>query len=586
MGDVVLGILETIVEPADVRKLDAAQTRRLAAELRHLMIDTVARNGGHLGSNLGAVELTIAVHRVFDSPYDRIVFDTGHQSYVHKLLTGRAATFDTLRRRDGLSGYPRRAESEHDLVENSHASTALSYADGLSRAALLRGETDRAVVALVGDGALTGGLAWEGLNNLGTGGGVPVVVVLNDNGRSYSPTVGGVARHLAAVRAGRGPEGLFSTLGLAYLGPVDGHDVGAVEDALRQARALGRSVVVHCVTDKGHGYRPAELDDEERFHAPRRFDPASGDRAPAAEQSWTEVFSAELAALTDRRADVVALTAAMLHPTGLARAAARCPERVLDVGIAEQHAMTCAAGLALGGLHPVVAVYSTFLNRGFDQLLLDIGLHSLPVTVVLDRAGVTGDDGPSHHGVWDLALANIVPGLAVAAPRDATCLRELLNEAVAVADGPTLLRFPKGAIPEELPALGRWGRADVLHEGRAGGPLVIAAGAMAGPATAAARSVADRIGATVVDPRWVKPLDAELLAHAAEFDRVLVVEDALAAGGVGDAVRRGLAGSPARVTTRGLPARFLDHGPRAQLLADAGLDAASLAEVILADAAP
>ncbi|MGN6245529.1 MAG: 1-deoxy-D-xylulose-5-phosphate synthase, partial [Motilibacteraceae bacterium] len=442
-------LLPRIGEPADVRALPAEQLPRLAAEIRELLVESVSEHGGHLGSNLGVVELCIALHRTFHSPRDAIVWDTGHQAYVHKLLTGRHAGFATLREPGGLSGYPSRAESEHDWVENSHASTALSYADGLAKAAALQGATGgarRHVVAVVGDGSLTGGMAWEALNNLGAAPDRPVVVVLNDNGRSYAPTVGAVAEHLATlrdpVRDGTGST-VFEQLGFAYLGPVDGHDVEAVEAALSRARDLGRPVVVHAWTVKGKGHLPAETDEADCLHAvsarpaagPRPSAATRVGRRPAALIGWTDVVAEELARIGDERPDVAAVTAAMLRPTGLHPLACGHPDRVFDVGIAEQHAVASAAGMALGGLHPVVCVYATFLNRAVDQVLLDVAMHRLPVTFVLDRAGVTGSDGPSHHGMWDVSLLGVVPGMRLAAPRDEASLRELLGEAVAVSDG-------------------------------------------------------------------------------------------------------------------------------------------------------
>ncbi|HJT04686.1 MAG TPA: 1-deoxy-D-xylulose-5-phosphate synthase, partial [Pseudonocardiaceae bacterium] len=441
-------MLEDVTGPGDVRALPENALTALADEIRQLLIESVPRTGGHFGPNLGVVELTIALHRVFQSPHDAIVWDTGHQAYVHKLLTGRRDGFERLRTAGGLSGYPSRAESAHDLVENSHASTALSYADGLTRAFALRGEPDRAVVAVVGDGALTGGMCWEALNNIGGAPQRPLIVVLNDNGRSYSPTVGSLAGHLRDLRRRGTPESVFEQLGLAYLGPVDGHDIAAVQAALRQARKLGRAVVVHCVTVKGKGCPAAENDEVDCLHAVTA--PSSGPSEPSG-QSWTSVLSDELAAVARERTDVVALTAAMLHPTGLHRFATEFPDRVFDVGIAEQHAVTTAAGLAMGGLHPVVCVYATFLNRAFDQVLMDVALHRLPVTFVLDRAGVTGNDGPSHNGMWDLSLLGVVPGMRVAAPRDAALLRAQLREAIA-HPGPAAVRFPKGPVGPALPA--------------------------------------------------------------------------------------------------------------------------------------
>ncbi|CRK61650.1 1-deoxy-D-xylulose 5-phosphate synthase [Alloactinosynnema sp. L-07] len=567
------GILDRIGSPADLRALPAAELPELAARIRRVLVDRVHRTGGHLGSNLGVVELTIALHRVFDSPRDALVFDTGHQSYVHKMLTGRLAGFDTLRKAGGLAGYPARAESPHDLVENSHASTALSYADGLARA----GRAGR-VVAVVGDGALTGGMSWEALNNLGTAG-RPVVVVLNDNGRSYAPTVGGVAAHLSALRGGDSADNVFRALGLDYLGPVDGHDLAATERALRVAGESDRPVVVHVVTAKGRGYPPAEAHDDDHFHAVGTFDPATG-KAAAVGQTWTSVFADEITEIGARRPDVVCLTAAMLRPTGLHRFAERFPDRVFDVGIAEQHAVTCAAGLAMGGRHPVVAVYATFLNRAFDQLLMDVALHRLPVTFVLDRAGITGPDGPSHHGMWDASVLPVVPGLRLAAPRDPKRLRELLNEAISIDDGPTVVRYPKSATGPDIPAERRIGGADVLRDGA--DVLLVAVGPMA-LACLSAAVVLDRHGvsATVVDPRWTVPLSDDLVALAGGHQVVVVVEDTVATGSLGCRLAAALAGTDTRVATVALPSRFLPHAERGELLRAAGLTADGIAARVL-----
>jgi 1-deoxy-D-xylulose-5-phosphate synthase len=615
-------LLESIGRPEDLKRLEPAQLPQLAGEIRDLLIAAVSKNGGHLGPNLGAVELTIAMHRVFDSPRDRILFDTGHQAYVHKLLTGRH-DFGTLRQRGGLSGYPSQAESEHDLIENSHASTALSYADGLAKAYQLRGEGDRFVVPFIGDGALTGGMAWEALNNIAAGQDRRVVIVVNDNGRSYSPTIGGLASHLADLRMTRGyehaldlikrtvpkapvvgglaydalhgikkgikdilqPQAMFEDLGLKYVGPIDGHDEAAVEHALRKAKAFGGPVIVHCMTRKGYGYAPAENDEEECFHSPGLFDPATGRKLAKGGVSWTKVFGDEMVQLGAERPDIVAITAAMLHPTGLAAFAEVYPERTYDVGIAEQHAVTSAAGLAFGGMHPVVAVYATFLNRAFDQLLMDVALHRLPVTVVLDRAGVTGDDGPSHNGMWDMSILQVVPGLRVAAPRDGARLTELLREAVDVTDGPTVVRFPKGPVVDDIEAVERTGGLDVLVRSEENDVLVVAAGSMAGVAVEAAKLItAHGIGVTVVDPRWVKPLDEKLTGLAAEHRLVAVVEDNSRVGGVGDAVARLLRDSDVDVPVRtfGIPQAFLEQAKRAQILTDIGLTPQGLARDITA----
>jgi 1-deoxy-D-xylulose-5-phosphate synthase len=614
-------LLEQIDSPDDLRRLDARQLPALAAEIRDFLVVKVAPTGGHLGPNLGAVELTIALHRVFDSPRDKLVWDTGHQAYVHKLLTGRRAGFDLLRRSGGLSGYPSRAESEHDLVENSHASTALSYADGLAKAYALRGEK-RHVVAVVGDGALTGGMCWEALNNI-AGADRPVVIVVNDNGRSYSPTIGGLADHLATLRLQPGyeraleliketlsrtplvgpplydalhgikkglkdaiaPQGLFEDLGLKYVGPVDGHDVAAVESALELARDFGGPVIVHCVTRKGYGYPPAEADATDCLHSPPAYDPATGrPLAAGAGRKWTAVFSDELVRIGAERPDVVAITAAMLCPTGLDAFAAAYPDRAFDVGIAEQHAVTSAAGLAMGGMHPVVAVYATFLNRAFDQVLMDVALHRLPVTLVLDRAGLTGDEGASHNGMWDLAILGVVPGIRIAAPRDEPTLREELREAVAHADGPTVVRFPKTPLGPDLPAVRREGGVDVLRDAAERDVLLVAVGATAAAAVEVAdRVAAEGIGVTVVDPRWVHPVDPALLALAGRHRLVVTVEDGAVTGGVGARLSQALRAAGLDMPARdlGVPARFIPHGKVDQLRAELGLTAQDVARQVV-----
>ncbi|HTW00255.1 MAG TPA: 1-deoxy-D-xylulose-5-phosphate synthase [Streptosporangiaceae bacterium] len=620
-------LLETISSPRDLKALSAADLPQLAGEIRDVLIETVSRTSGHLGPNLGVVELTIALHRVFDSPVDKIVFDVGHQAYVHKLLTGRRAAFGTLRQRGGVSGYPSRAESEHDLVENSHASTGLSYADGLAKAYRLRGEGNRTVVAVIGDGALTGGMAWEALNNIAVAKDSRIVIVVNDNGRSYQPTIGGLADHLAMVRISQRyenvldyikttlshtplvgpplyetlhgikkgikdvlqPQVLFEDLGLKYLGPIDGHDEQVVEHALRRAGDFGSPVIVHVITRKGMGYPLAEENEEDCLHQVPAAPPAhlAAAKIPATpKRTWSEVFGDALAAVGAQRPDVVAITAAMLHPTKLDGFARAFPDRVFDVGIAEQHAMTSAAGLAMGGLHPVVAIYSTFLNRAFDQLLMDVALHKLPVTVVLDRAGVTGPDGASHHGMWDGSILQVVPGLKVAAPRDASRIAELLTEAVAVSDGPTALRFPKGNVGAEAEAVAKLGGMDVLSkpaDGAASDVLLLGAGPMAVTCLEAAKRLADQgIGVTVVDPRWVKPLDEALVDAAREHRLVVTVEDNGRAGGFGDAVCRLLRDREVDVPARtfGLPQEFLEHAERGALLEDVGLAPQHLARAI------
>ena len=618
-----MGLLESIRGPRDLRRLDRAQLDALAAEIREFLVSSVARTGGHLGPNLGAVELTLALHRVFDSPRDRILWDTGHQAYVHKIVTGRADGFVALRRKGGLSGYPSQSESDHDVIENSHASTSLSYADGLAKAYQLRGLVDRHVVAVIGDGALTGGMSWEALNNIAAGDDRRLVVVVNDNERSYANTIGGLAHHLATLRTTRGyerflewgkqvlgrtpvvggpifetlhglkkgikdivaPQGMFEDLGLKYIGPVDGHDVEAVEHALRRARGFHGPVLVHCITTKGKGYEHATKDLADNFHSIGVIDPETGQPlAPSGSTPWTEVFGKELVSIGEDRPDVVAITAAMLLPTGLGPFAERFPQRVFDVGIAEQHATTSAAGLAMGGMHPVVAIYATFLNRAFDQVVMDVALHRCGVTFVLDRAGITGEDGASHHGMWDLSVLQVVPGLRIAAPRDATTLREELREAVAFEDAPTVVRFPKGAVGADLPAVAREGGVDVLRRGAADDVLLVSVGAMAETCLEVAeRCERQGIGVTVVDPRWVKPVPDQLVEMARRVRTVVTVEDGVRAGGVGGAVAQAL--RDARVTTPlvdfGIPSRFLDHGKRAEVLAEIGLTAQDIARKIV-----
>ena len=606
-------VLGRVNSPAELRALDPDELTLLASEIRDLLVQTVSRTGGHLGPNLGAVELTIALHRVFDSPTEPILFDVGHQAYVHKILTGRAHAMHTLRQTGGLSGYPSRSESPHDWIENSHASTALSYADGLAKAFEVRDER-RPVVAVVGDGALTGGMAWEALNNI-AGADRPVIVVVNDNGRSYSPTTGGLADHLARLRLRPGyermlgqvkgalgrtpvvgpplyealhgvkrgikdmlaPQGMFEDLGLKYLGPIDGHDVNALEQAFQLARGFNGPVVVHCVTRKGFGYAPAENDEIDQMHQSRGFDPDTGLPRPSNGRSWTSVFGDEIVRLGERRDDVVAITAAMCDPTGLGAFAKRFPNRVYDVGIAEQHALTSAAGLASGGMHPVVAVYATFLNRAFDQLLMDVALHGLPVTVVLDRAGITGEDGASHNGMWDLAILGVVPGLRIAAPRDEPTLRAELNEAVAWSDGPTVVRFPKTPLSREIPTLRQVGGLDVVAEPSAAADvdvLVVSIGAVCADVLEAAAAV-ERAGYSVrvVDPRWVTPVDPALVELAAHADLVVTVEDGVVPGGAGSRALAALRAAGLDVPSReiGIPATFLAHGAVSDVRSAVGL---------------
>ena len=617
-----MGLLDGIRDPRDVRALAPDELPGLATEIRAFLVEKVSATGGHLGPNLGVVELTIALHRVFRSPEDMIIWDTGHQAYVHKILTGRASGFDRLRQRDGLSGYPSRSESMHDLVENSHASTALSYADGLAKAWERRGLLGRHhVVAIIGDGALTGGMAWEALNNI-AGSDRPMVIVVNDNARSYSPTIGGLAHHLATLRTTNGyerfmnwgkrvlhrtpvvgdpiysalhgmkkgvkdmvaPQGLFEDLGLKYIGPVDGHDEQEMEFALTRAKAFPGPVIVHAITQKGRGYAPAERDEADRFHGVGVIDPDTGKPVNAGGPTWTGAFADELVRVGEERPDVVAITAAMLGPTGLDRFAERFPERTYDVGIAEQHAVTSAAGMAYGGLHPVVALYATFLNRAFDQVLMDCALHKAGVTFVLDRAGITGDDGASHNGMWDMSMLQVVPDLRIAAPRDEATLRTALREAVAVDDAVTVVRFPKGALGPSVPALRSEPGYDVIAETGSPEVVIVAVGAFAGTCIdVAERLRAQGIGVVVVDPRWVKPVHPGIVELASAARLLVVVEDGIRTGGVGSAISQALRDADVDVplTSIGVPDRFLDHGKRAEVLGECGLTAQDISRTIV-----
>ena len=614
--------LPRISNPSDLTRLDEAALLELSNEIREFLIEKVSKSGGHLGPNLGVVELTIAIHRIFQSPHDLIIFDTGHQSYVHKILTGRASSFDQLRQRGGAAGYPNRAESVHDVVENSHASTALSWAEGIAKGFRIQGITDRTVVAVVGDGALTGGMAWEALNNIAAQKDLKLVIVVNDNERSYSPTIGGVATYLSTLRATRGyerflqwgkgvlertpvvghpiyetlhgmkkglkdivaPQGMFEDLGIKYLGPVDGHDITALERALIQAKKFEGPVIVHAITEKGRGHAPAVNDEAEKFHAVGVVDPETGEPLAKSGKTWTQEFSDALVEIGRERADVVAITAAMLGPTGLDKFQREFPERTFDVGIAEQHATTSAAGLAYSGLHPVVAIYSTFLNRAFDQLLLDVSLHNAGVTFVLDRAGFTGDDGPSHNGLWDLALTGIVPNLKVAAPRDAIRLRELLKESVSL-NSPSLIRFPKGILTPELPAFEHRDGIDILYRGESPDILVISVGALAGLAVeAAAMAYREGVGVTVIDPRWVKPLPLDVIAKMAErYSQVVVIEDGIAHGGIASSLSEGFRSLSLEtpIHSIGAPLRFFEHAKRNQLLEELGITAQAVARQLV-----
>lgn len=619
-----MSLFESIRGPRDLDSLTSEQLEQLCGELRGYLVSSVARTGGHLGPNLGVVETTVAIHRVFDSPNDPIIFDTGHQSYVHKLLTGRT-DLSRLRQKGGVSGYPDRSESVHDVVESSHASSSLSWADGIAKSFRLTGQDDRYVVAVIGDGALTGGMAWEALNNITDDNDRKLVIIVNDNGRSYAPTIGGLARYLTKIRtdtrykrayrfsrkvlakfgwlgnllwitargAGKGiitaatPTGMFPNLDIKYIGPVDGHNLKDMEQALRQAKRYSSPVIVHAITQKGYGFDPAMLHEDDQFHAVGQIDPTTGESLEVkGGESWTSVFADEVVKIADRRKDVVAITGAMLIPVGLEKMAKKYPARVFDVGIAEQHAVTSAAGMAFGGLHPIVAVYATFINRGFDQVLMDVALHKAGVTFVLDRAGVTGPDGPSHHGMWDLALLQIVPGIQIAAPRDAQRLRDELNEAVLVADAPTVLRFPKGVALATIPAIRSLDDGvDVLHESASKDVLIVCVGAMASVGLAVAELLAAQgIGSTVVDPRWVVPVPASILQLAKAHRLVISIEDGVKVGGVGTRIRQDL--RTAQIDTAlneiGLPDEFLAAASRAEILEEAGLTAQNIARDVIA----
>ena len=610
-----------IQSPDELRAMSPEELTALAADIREFLIEKVSRTGGHLGPNLGVVELTIAIHRVFQSPRDIVLFDTGHQSYVHKILTGRADQFDLLRQRDGISGYPNRRESEHDVIENSHASTALSWADGVSRGFSLTGQPDRHVVAVVGDGALTGGMSWEALNNLSPESDRNLVIVVNDNERSYSPTIGGLATYLTTLRASKeyerilsrgkrmlhntpfvgkyiygtlhgikkgmkdmlAPQGMFEDLGFKYLGPIDGHDIEAMEKTLQMAKEFGSPVIVHAITEKGRGYKPALDDEAEKFHAVGIVDPVTGKPLKASAPSWTNVFSEEITQIGRENPKVVAITAAMLGPTGLDKFAQSFPDRTIDVGIAEQHAVTSAAGLAYAGVHPVIAIYSTFLNRAFDQLLLDVALHNAGVTFVLDRAGITGDDGPSHHGIWDLALTGIVPHMHVGAPRDGARVKELLRQCIAIDNAPSMIRFPKGAIPADIPALERVDGIDVLHRGDTNQILVISIGSMASMALEVAQLAhKESIEVTVIDPLWVKPMSSNVTALCAKYSTVVVMEDGIKHAGIASTISESLreAGSQCSVHSIGVPLEFIEHSKRNEILDDLKITPAAIVQQI------
>ena len=615
-------MIESIKSPRDLDALTHDQLDALAAEIRTFLVEKVSKTGGHLGPNLGVVELTIAIHRIFESPKDVVLFDTGHQSYVHKILTGRADRFDKLRQRGGIAGYPNRSESEHDVIENSHASTALSWGDGISRGFSLTKQDDRHVVVVVGDGALTGGMSWEALNNIASQESRNLVIIVNDNERSYSPTIGGVATYLSTLRVTQGyerfldwgkevlsktpvvgtpiyetlhgmkkgikdivaPQGMFEDLGLKYMGPIDGHDIAAMEKALTKAKEFGEPVLVHAITEKGRGYQPAVEDEAEKFHAVGIVDPETGEPIAKSGTSWTQVFSDELVSIGHKREDIVAITAAMLGPTGLDAFQKQFPERTIDVGIAEQHAVTSAAGMAFAGLHPVVALYSTFLNRAFDQVLLDVALHKAGVTFVLDRSGITGDDGPSHNGMWDLALTGIIPTLHVAAPRDGARLKETLNEAVAISGAPSLVRFPKGAVIEDIPAFERRDGIDVLYRGESADVLLVSVGALAHVAVeAASQAYREGVGVTVIDPRWVKPLPVSLITMAQRYKSVVVLEDGIRHGGIASTISEMFrdAGLLVPIHSIGVPLEFIEHSKRGEVLNDLGITAQNITRSVV-----
>jgi 1-deoxy-D-xylulose-5-phosphate synthase len=619
-----MAILDNINGPRDLDSLNSKQLVELCGEIREHLVQSVAKTGGHLGPNLGVVETTVAIHRVFNSPQDPIIFDTGHQSYVHKLLTGRK-DLSTLRRKGGIAGYPQRSESIHDVVESSHASSSLSWADGIAKAFKLSGQDDRFVIALLGDGALTGGMTWEALNNITHENDRKLVIVVNDNGRSYAPTIGGIAKHLTNIRtdirykrmyrfskrffygfgalgrmvfnAARGagksvletmaPATMYPNLDIKYIGPIDGHNIVALEHAFQQAKDYNSPVIVHVMTQKGKGFDPAMLNDDDQFHAVGKIDPNTGESLEiSGGESWTNVFREEIVAIADKRPDIVGITGAMTIPVGLDAFATKYPSRVFDVGIAEQHAVASAAGMAFGGLHPVVAVYATFINRAFDQVLMDVALHNAGVTFVLDRAGVTGPDGASHHGMWDLSILQVVPNIQIAAPRDALRLREELREAVSVSDAPTVIRFPKGVAETSIDAISRSkDGVDFLYQSPAKDVLIVAIGSMVATALQTAELLrAQGIGATVIDPRWVVPVPKTVLDEAAKHRLVVTIEDGVKVGGIGTRIRQDM--RTAQIDTAlneiGLPDEFLEHASRDEILERVGLTAKQIAHDVVA----
>ncbi len=617
-----MALLDQITQPSDLRGMTRTELDDLSREIRAFLVTNVSRTGGHLGPNLGVVEMTIALHRVFNSPNDPIVFDTGHQSYVHKMLTGRADQFTTLRQQGGLSGYPSRAESEHDWVENSHASTSLSWAEGLAKAFRHKGE-DRTVVAVIGDGAMTGGMAWEALNNIAVQEDLRLVIVVNDNGRSYTPTVGGLATHLATLRTDRryeqalavvkrgvnnapifgkptydllhgvktgikdvlAPQGMFSDLGIKYVGPINGHDEEDLERAFEAAKGFGGPVIVHCITQKGRGFSPAEDNEEDRFHAVGIINDITGEPLSASVQAtWTDAFSDQIVRLGETHPEMVAITAAMLHPVGLARFAKVYPDRVFDVGIAEQHAVTSAAGLAAGGLHPVFAVYSTFLNRAFDQLLMDVAMHRQGVTFCLDRAGVTGTDGASHNGMWDVSMCGLVPGMRLSSPRDRQRMEEALEAALDVNDAPTVIRWSKEKLPDPIEAVRTSGGVDVIVHDEQAEELLVGHGQLMGLTIEVAKALTKQgVRVEVVDPLWSYPVNPTLVTMAAQHQLVVSLEDSMVVSGVGshlsEAMRQAAVDTP--LMCFGIPQAFLAHGSRNQVLAECGLTAPDITREVL-----
>lgn len=612
-------VLDRVHTPRDLDRLSSDELNQLADEIRHLLVRDVRQVGGHLGPNAGVVELTIAIHRVFSSPHDPIIFDVGHQSYTHKMLTGRQ-DLSGLRQAGGLSGYPSRAESVHDVLESSHAASALSWGVGLAQSFALKRVRDRTVVVVLGDGSLTGGTTWEALNNLS-----PqldnLVVILNDNGVSYAPTVGAIARTLSSLRNRKDalateepPPNLFTGFSLNYFGPVDGQHITDLERLLQQARATPGPVLVHVITEKAHGVVLTEAEQHENAHTvSARSEQVSSvrSRPPSSISThndcldsnprWTDIFEAQLCASAEQHDEVVALSAAMVRSTGLAAMAQRFPDRVFDVGIAEQHAVTAAAGMAYAGLHPVVAVYSTFLTRAVDQIFMDVALHRAPATFVLDRAGVTGPDGPSHHGQWDLSLLSTVPGMRIAAPRDARRLQQALTEALECSTGPTALRFPTGEVPPRIEPTRRYDDgAELLYVSSSvnqaaeivGDVLICVIGPFAHQAIAAARRAHKAgINVSVIDPRWVHPMPLSVVAMAQRHQAVLTVEDGVRSSGIGshlaqlllepDAITGPSAGRGIPVRCLGLPDEFIAQGTRADILAQVGITAAGIETAVL-----